>query len=87
MVFFLAFPLENKEWTEYKVAWEDMNPVWSWNVGKINGRGGLTPGGIDFLGIGNKWKIGYFNAPGCRASIQHRGCQAGRRCDDEVCGS
>ena len=57
------FPLENKEWTEYKVAWEDMNPVWSWNVGKINGRGGLTPGGIDFLGIGNKWKIGYFNAP------------------------
>ena len=50
------FPLENKEWTEYKVAWGDMNPVWSWNVGKINGRGGLTPGGIDFLGIGHKWK-------------------------------
>lgn len=57
------FPLKNREWTEYKVAWEDMNPVWSWNVGKINGRGGLTPEGIDFLGIGNKWKIGYFNMP------------------------
>ena len=57
-----------------------MNPVWSWNVGKINGRGGLTPEGIDFLGIGNKWKIGYFNVP----LAPHQYCIADVRLVEDV---